>query len=396
MMDNEPPVPLDPGALPDAAHLDSPTEEGRDSFLRRVFLLFFRPGTFFAEMDAPKGRGWVGVFALTYGLAYALGQTQMRQIREQGPPFGTADWLIFWGGILPFAILVAGFVYSFGGTWYKFRVRLSGTPGADIRTVRRVYLSAAQIVAVPGLLYAIFKTFRYETPLDAALAPPVWLDAILLVFPFWSFYAGFRGVRTVFKTRKVSTAVWFLILPGLFFVAVVLVATAPLVARWPMPEWSIPPGPEPNLDYPREFSSAAMAFSYPGNWSLQEYNADYDAGCFAQLKAFQDMLLEICIITYEPEAKPSSEELADIMAEKLCETHGEPFEAHGFIRWGTFKGTGRRWNAETVDSVLQIRVFAGPLAENVYLLVTEIVHQEQLDMLEPGFAHVRRSFRPVY
>jgi hypothetical protein len=390
-MDSEPPLPPSPGVFPDAAQRQGPPEEGRDSFLRRVFLLFFRPGTFFAEMDAPKNQLWVAAFALTYGLSYTFDRYEMNQLRGRGGPFEVAGWPLFWGVLLPFAILAAAFIYSLGGAWYKFRVRLSGTPGADIRMVRRVYLSAAQIVAIPGLLYAIIKTFRYETPLDAALADPTWLDTAFLVFPFLSYYASFRGVRTVFKTRKVSTAIWFFVLPSLFLLFLIVL----LAVGWSGAGSPIPPGPEPDLDYPREFSSAAMAFSYPGNWSLQEYNADYDTGCYARLNAFQDMLLEIVIITYEPGEDPGPESLADYRAEELCEEFGEPADGHSFIRWGALKGTGRRWTGESEGFSLQIRVFAGPLAENVYLLVTEIVHQEQIDMLEPGFSLVRSSFRPV-
>gem|GEM_PF-1151735 len=393
-MDSEPPLPLSSEAYPEAAQHEGPAEEGRDSLPRRVFLLFFRPATFFAEMDAPKNQMWVAAFALTYGLAHAIDRFEMNQLRGREGTLEIAGWPLFWAALIPISILTAAIFYSLGGAWYKFRVRLSGTPGADIRTVRRVYLSAAQIVAVPSLLYAIIKTLRYETPIDAALADATWADTAMMIFPFWSFYASFRGVRTVFKTRKVSTAVWFLILPSLV-VAFVIFLMLPLAMGWYDADSPIPPGPAPDLDYPREFSSAAMAFSYPGNWSLMEVNADYDAGCYARLKAFQDMFFEIGIFTREPGAEMGSEEVADILAEALSETYGEPSEVHGFIRWGTLEGTGRSWNAEFEGSVLQIRVFAGPMAENAYLLVTEIAHQEQLDMLEPGFSLVRTSFRAV-
>lgn len=391
MMDSESPVPRDLQAYPDAAQREGPSEEGRDSLLRRIFLLFFRPGTFFAEMDAPKNQLWVAAFALTYGLSYAVGQTETNTLRGQGAPFEISGWPQFWLAHIPIAILAAAFVFSLGGAWYKFRVRLSGTPGADIRAVRRVYLSAAQIVAIPSILYTLIKTFRYETPLDAALADPTWLDTILLVFPFWSLYASFRGVRTVFKTRKAATAIWFLILPGIFvllaFAFMFYIASSGALNQ-------VSPGPD--LDHPREFSSAAMSFSCPGNWAFFENPPGSEGQPYVRIKGIQDMFLDLCIATYAPEEDPGSDGLAEFIAWEIAGDFEEPGEAAPFSEWGGFKGAGRTLTGNLKSIPWQLCVFAAPLAENVYFVAIQVVREADLEKLEPGLKLVRSSFRPVY
>ncbi len=241
-----------------------PAFEGEDSFLRNMHRLFFRPKAYFEGITSPKKKGWLFVFALTYGVAWAISRGSANAVN--GVPDATT-WAEHWtlvgvGGLTGMLI-----TYFLGGAWYRFRLGVCGAAQEDKDLVRRVYLSAAQVVALPMIVIEIISTIRFPSPAAAAAVPAreaIGLLVLTILIQVWSYAVSYVGVRTVFKVRKLCAATWFLILP-ILFIAVFIGGLFLLAASE-----NAPSVPKANVSDTREFSGSGMTFSYPGNWRVIE------------------------------------------------------------------------------------------------------------------------------
>ena len=148
--------PIDPG----------PALEGEDSFLRNLHRLYFRPRAYFAGMAAPKKRAWLYLFAFTYSLAYAIDRRDLNSLQGKALP---ASWAEHWGIVVGGALIGALIVYAFGGWWYRTRLRYCGVEQSDLALVRMVYLSAAQVYALPMIAAAVAESFLYKNPATASI-----------------------------------------------------------------------------------------------------------------------------------------------------------------------------------------------------------------------------------
>ena len=114
---------------------------------------------------------------------------------------GNFSLLVAWDRYWLFCVIlgaVSGLLYfAVGGWWYRVRLKWSGANQPDPGLARRVYLFASQVHAIPALIYTVWETGHYESP-AAAWEGDDWGGVALIVFLFWSVYASYRGVRTVF------------------------------------------------------------------------------------------------------------------------------------------------------------------------------------------------------
>lgn len=340
-------------------------------------------------MTAPRDRkafgNELGFLALVYSIALAASQVEFN-IMTGKDVYGSQSWPIYWLVLVVSGAIGAAWVYYLGGFWYKLRLRLSGIRGPDVLLVRRIYLSAAQVVAVPVILKTLVYTFVHDTPQAAALADPTWQERFYLVIPVWSSIVGYIGVRTVFQAPKVRAAIWFLVLPGVFYIAVVIgafgVFSSGLLA---------PVGPASDIDHPKGFFSRTMAFSYPGNWSLMKGDAEYDPESDIQVRPVQDARVRLLLFKSEV----GSEAAADAMAAAMQEDLKVVADILTFEEWGELKGVGRRFEARVKAQTVAVRIFVTPLAEDCHLCVTEIYDLSAQEKVQPGFELVRKTFRSL-
>jgi hypothetical protein len=349
----------------------------------RYRLLLFRPKKFFDGMTAPRDRNMLAFLAFSIGLASAIGNSEGRIITDIASG-QSRNWLLHWLRMIGLGAVGAGFALTLGSYWYRFRLRLAGVKGAELDLVRRVYLSAAQIVAVPVILKSVLYTFVHDTPFAAALADPTWQTRIYLIFPVWSTIAGYVGVRTVFRPRGIRAAILFLIMPGLFY-ALIALAMFPASGSG----IAVAAGPPADVEHPREFASRSMSFTYPGNWTVMKGDPEYDPEANVQIRPVQDARVRLCLI------RPtlSSEEAVDASIEANMAIFGALAPAGSFEEWGSYRGAGRSFEGLIKGKAFTVRIFVAPVTVDASLYASEISEKASLDKVQPGLDLIRRSFR---
>ena len=98
-------------------------------------------------------------------------------------------------------------------------MRWSGAGEFDKRQGRLLFTFAALVAALPVLAYTVVATALYPDYQAAWASEELWSVA-LLVFPFWSLAASYRGVRAKCPVRIGRARFWFVILPGLAYLLV--------------------------------------------------------------------------------------------------------------------------------------------------------------------------------
>jgi hypothetical protein len=360
-----------------------PAFEGEDSFLRNLPRLFFRPKAYFEGITSPKKEGWLFVFALTYGVAWAISRGDANAVN--GVPDATI-WAEHWFRLIIGGVFGMLITYFLGGAWYRFRLGVCGAAQDDKGLVRLVYLSSAQIVALPMIVMEIISTIRFASPAAAADVPPresIGLLALAILIQVWSYAVSYVGVRTVFKVRKLCAATWFLILP-ILFIAVFIGGLYFLAASE-----NAPSVPKANVSNPREFSGSGMTFSYPGNWRAIE--SGQSPGIMAKVeiegKGGAYFLLQ------RVETADSAESFAIKWVESMKQTLSLPAEPESFDAWGTLKGAGRRFEDQSGDSPTEFRLFVAPVAEGQVLMICETSSKAGKGGTERGFKLIRKTFR---
>lgn len=203
------PRPIEPGFRPEGPAARPRWSPAR--LLRAIGILYFRPDRFVREFVMEPAPWVVALFAWSYGMS--------------GGDFGARattlqSWVLEW---VAWALLgmVFGFIYyKLGGWWYRKRLSWSGATNIDRDLAKRVYLSTAQIEALPSIGWKIAQTVLYATPRAAAQpgADTTLLNAFVLivlglVFPLWSCWASCLGVETAFTVRRGAARFWFFLLP---------------------------------------------------------------------------------------------------------------------------------------------------------------------------------------
>jgi len=394
-MENEeatlPPVPAllpsSPPTLLLPPHVAPPEKWGLwGRIVRRYRLLLFRPKKFFAGMTAsPSDKNELALLAFSSGLAASLSRAGFNAITGNAA-LGNQSWLVHWLVCLWSGIISALLVYWVGAAWYRFRLRLAGTKDADIFLVRRVYLSAGQIVAIPIILKTVIDTFVHDTPLAASVADPTWQNRMYILFPIWSSIVGFIGVRSVFRTRWFRAAIWFLVLPAFFYLAAIGMVfwTASSGLRAGM-------SPASDVVHRQEFSSATMSFSYPGNWAVMKGDAEYDAESDVQIRPVQDARVRVFL--FQPALGP--EEAVKAQTDAVMGRFSAATRPVTFTEWGNYKGSGRHFKVRFQGKPCSVWLFIAPVAEDLYLGVTELLRDADSKKVQPGLDLIRRSFRVV-
>jgi hypothetical protein len=188
--------------------------------------LFLRPQRFFTTVDLDH-RWWYTSALLIAGVSTASGRIDQNIIREelgqsrpgwdQLSPFLMDSWPTFWLFLLGAAAVYAPFYWYVGGWWYKVRLKWSGVASPDARAARLVMATAAVVVGLPTVLFLLGETVAFPD-YRSAWASDELFSVALLIFPFWSVYASYRGARTRFDVSRWKGRLWFLILPALLFV----------------------------------------------------------------------------------------------------------------------------------------------------------------------------------
>ena len=365
--------------------LPVPIEEQEDTFLRNIHRLFFRPRAYFEGIKAPKKTSWLYIFSLTFALSNAIDRMAMNSL--QGRP-ELKSWVEYWTFIAIGGLVGMFIVHIIGTAWYRFRLRMCRTPQENKDLVRMVYLSAAQIYAIPAIVAALAATARFKDPTAAAIGEASWVGWMTVLFAFWSHWSSYVGVRTVFKAPKLRAAMWFFVLP--VSATVLVFGGAFLLAR----AGTFFPTPPPDIRTPLEFSGPDMAFSYPGNWRIIDSEPDPDVEATVEIQSQGGSYVSLQLLEADIDTETIVDNWAGTVGESIADaTPPEPFEA-----WGALSGAGRRFEGKTKDPVslgiaCEVRLFVSPIAEGHVLMIVEMLPKATKDQLEPGLELIRKTFR---
>jgi hypothetical protein len=363
--------------------LPVPADEQEDTFLRNLHRLFFRPSSYFSGIRRPKKYIWLYIFAFTCGMAYAINRIEIRLFQGMSPP---ETWTVYWTIIGIYAFVGIFIILKFGSAWYAFRLRLCGVQTQDKTLVRMVYLSAAQIYALPTIAVALISSINRMNPIAAAIGQPAWIGWAVLIFPLWSYWASYVGAMTVFRAKRFAALAWFLVLPCAF-IAIVFVLSYWLAASG-SPVFS---GPAADVDHPREFADGNMSFSYPGNWRITKNEKTSDLESNVQVQPVQDAIVQLKF--FKPVSSMEGHLQGGIAA--MLEENGGLAEAGAFDRWGSLSGVGRRLEGRILDKPFKAWLFIAPLSDDQALFVIEMAPESAMDKIQPGFELVRKTFRPL-
>jgi hypothetical protein len=342
--------------------------------------LFFRPRVFFRGYVLESAPGLTALCAWVYGITSAIDLIEQQAMTSDDISLPDS-WGVYWGFALTIGIAGALGYFAIGGWWYAVRLGWSGAIDPDRALARRVYLFASQVLAIPWLVARVYETFAYENP-EAALNAEggIWCFLFVL-FPIWSCWNSYVGVRTAFVVRRGAALMWFLVLPsafyGLFLIGAVVVLLAIAFA-----------GPA-DVENPSLHDAPGLQVSYPGNWMIAEYDEAYDPNTSLTIEPFGDAYCRITI--YASDATIGEEldaTLADFGTMVTSPKRGAPFST-----WGRYSGTGEVLTGDIGGGRYSLRAFVGQLPDGRLIETYEFYDVSIKQDVAPGFELIRSTCR---
>jgi hypothetical protein len=162
----------------------------------RAVTLLLDPAAFFAA----------GVPRLTIGAKLAI-------IAVMGL---SGDWTMFWGAALGAGVLLGPLNWFLGGALFRLRVRFAGARGCDDREAQGIYALCELVSDVSLLAWTLVATAAFAAPLELPISFTV------MIAIGWRLFVGYQGVRARFPVSPWKARLWFIILPGLLYVAVLV------------------------------------------------------------------------------------------------------------------------------------------------------------------------------
>ena len=358
--------------------------------------LYLRPRRFF-EHFGPRPLG-VLTFCCSWllGMAIAYDRIETRSMTSPAMANLQTSWLLYGAGIVFGGAISGLFAYAIGGWFYRVRIRWSGAREVDSKAARRVYIYAAQVHAIPTLLFVASLPVWYATPKEAMEQTPWWVFIPNVGFIVWSYWVSFTGVRTVFDVGPVRSLIWFLVLPIVFTVSVLGAVFAVFMALGSVGA-ALAASVGPDVSNPSVHRASSIRFQYPGNWALDRQQEGFDPEYYMSVYPPQDA--EVTLMRY-PSGFDGLDLDAELGASLASYTAGTQFAARpvgDFVRWGEFAGLGRRYALAHPDGAYTLVMFVAPVGDGSVLEFHRIHRTEDEGLLEPGFRMIRDTLelRPL-
>lgn len=360
--------------------------ELKDSLTGRnhLFALLFRPTRFMLAHAVHVRFSQVFVIMWLTSAVAAIDQLEFRDLAGRTQ---SAAVLNTWAGVWGTAIgvgLVRGMIwYWLGGLWFRARLYMCGVRRAPWEATGRVFAFLHFPATFAGFLYYVAASLTFDSFQDYLDSDdPIWF--VLAFIPvgvvLYSSVIAYASVRGVFNAKRFWAIVWFLFLP--------LTLRLTVVVGLAIIAWMMAAAPKPDLDNPKNASTATMTVRYPGNWVPTIDEPETGPPTLVELvPTGHDAHVALEIMYYNP----GVDRFADIESW----IQGLDFQLlpdpEPLARWGPFEGEGFAYAARNADNDYTFRVFFTPLEHDAWLCARELIHADSAESLEPGLAFVRAN-----
>lgn len=346
-----------------------------------LVFLYLRPRTFFTHFVIDSTPGLTALCAWFYGMAGIIDRVESESLVNPDVLLGTT-WVELWIVTLVGGIVTGWLYFKIGGWWFRMRIDFAGASKPDKGLARRVYIFASMVLALPILSTQIGETGTQATPWDASQSERGFWYFSLLVFPIWSAWSSYAGVRTAFDVRKRAAILWFLVLPVAVYGFVILSVVVFLyTSLW---------GPA-DVSNTRWFHQGnSFTFYYPGNWKVETDYGDYDPDGYVCVTATQDVMVEI--LFHEVQGDGDEVAAVDTAIAFYHDFIAGLQEIGTFQEWGRHEGTGRLLQGVSEGQECFLRVFVSILESGNQLEIHEIWLKDDEAAVLPGIQLIRSSF----
>lgn len=349
-----------------------------------LWAMLFRPTRFMLSHAVHVRFAQVFVIMWLTGAVGAIDQLELRDFTgRSSTTLNLTTWASVWGIALGGGLLRGMVWYGIGGLWFRARLYMCGVRDAGWEVTGRIFAFLHFPGMLAGFLYYIGASLAFDSFQDYLDSEDmIW--GLLAFFPvgatMYSSVMAYASVRGVFNANRFWAIVWFLVLP--------LVVRLGLLVGVVVIGWMMEASPQPDLGNPKSASTATMTLQYPGNWVLTPGEPDTGPDTLIELQPTgHDALIAMEILYYDADADPIAETeewLEDLGFELLP-------DPRPLISWGAFGGEGFEYRSNKDGQEYVLRVFFSELAHGGCLEFREIIHADSVERLEPGLELVRRS-----
>ena len=141
---------------------------------------------------------------------------------------------------------------------------------------------------------------------------------------------------------------------------------------------------------PRPFVRERFQLDYPGNWTIDEADEDYDPDHLFSIDSPGSCTVSVIVFDAAIPAKTSVDGQVEAFVPRIVK---QPVQTP-FTRWGAYEGEGVTL-AGKILGVLpgNIRIFAHESQrEDLTFTIVEFCYDEDLPLVRPGFELVERTF----
>jgi len=293
-------------------------------------------------------------------------------------------WEVYWGISVVSGAICALAIAVINGWWYRKRLQWSGDSEAELGLARRVLFTSALIYVIPALIQMFYVSATYDTPIDAVHSELTAIDFVVVLTPLLSIWLSFVGVRSVFETRLAPAIVWFIVVPGVYYlIAIIGFAVFFTLAASGM----LFPSPTPDVVHYKIHRSQTMKFHYPGNWSMRTDAPDHDPNAYVWIESLGGASVEVRL--YESDASAAMQ--VQFSADHIEAGFDGWKVGASFDRWGRFSGTGRRYRGQSAGQHVHVSIFVAEIEPGMRFEVIESCRLDEVGKLVDGFELLRNS-----
>jgi len=145
--------------------------------------------------------------------------------------------------------------------------------------------------------------------------------------------------------------------------------------------------PAPDTAHPQTIDRDGFTLQYPGNWSVDTDDVDYDPDALFSLDSAGNCFVMFHLFDHEIDLAEATQSQVDEFEAMLSST-----TVTSFSSWGAFAGDGKQIAGKFLFLPTTVRAFAHTTTERSFV-ASEFCYDEDMPVVEPGFEQVRRSFQ---